>query len=64
MRNSGSDDEGTFCAIAGCTDHAMTQRWIMMGDGSRQHIEVCWKHAAGDIDPARVEEGLVPPTSS
>jgi hypothetical protein len=42
----------------------MTQRWIMMGDGSQQHIEVCWKHAADDIDPARVEEGIGPPTSS
>lgn len=45
----------TFCAIAGCTDHVTTSRWIVVEDVEGRHIEVCWKHAEGDLDPASVE---------
>jgi hypothetical protein len=56
MEPSHTKSESIFCAIAGCTDHAMTQRWIVMGDGSQRQIEVCWKHSEGEIDAATVVE--------
>jgi len=56
MEPSHTKGERAFCAVAGCTDHAMTRRWIVMGDGSQRQIEVCWKHSKGKIDAATVEE--------
>lgn len=44
----------SICEIAGCTDHAISERWIVVSDGSQRRIEVCWKHDEGELDPTAV----------
>ena len=39
-----------FCVLPGCTSPSVTSRRILLGGREDQEIEVCWKHAEGDID--------------
>jgi hypothetical protein len=43
-----------FCVIAGCTAPSVTSRWNVGGDGADREIEVCWKHAEGELDPETI----------
>ena len=45
----------SFCQIAGCTDPAVEERWVVVGEGDKAHLEVCYKHTTGEIDPATIE---------
>lgn len=40
----------SFCEIAGCTGVSTTSRWVTIGHGDKRRVEVCWKHAEGEID--------------
>jgi hypothetical protein len=51
----------SFCEIAGCTDHVVAGRWVVTGNGEQRHVEVCWKHAEGELDPGLLESLTVPP---
>lgn len=46
---------GTFCEIAGCSGAATTSRWVVVEKEGKREIDVCWKHAEGDIDAAGLE---------
>ena len=53
------DDEAkSFCEIAGCAGTVTTGRWVTIGGGEERHVEVCWKHAEGDLDPSLLESRL------
>jgi hypothetical protein len=43
-----------FCVIAGCTAPSVASRWIVLGSGEDREIEVCWKHAEGELDPESI----------
>jgi hypothetical protein len=34
---------------------------MVTGDGEQRHVEVCWKHAEGELDPGLLESLTVPP---
>lgn len=36
--------------VAGCTGVSTTSRWVTIGHGDKRRVEVCWKHAEGEID--------------
>ncbi len=39
-----------FCVLPGCTASSVTSRRILLG-GEDREIEVCSKHAEGELDP-------------
>lgn len=39
-----------FCVIPGCTSPSVTSRRVLLGDREEREIEVCWKHAEGELD--------------
>jgi hypothetical protein len=39
-----------FCLIPGCTSPSVTSRRVLLRDGEDREIEVCAKHAEGDLD--------------
>jgi hypothetical protein len=39
-----------FCYIPGCTTPSETSRRVPLGGGEELEIEVCWKHAEGELD--------------
>jgi hypothetical protein len=41
-----------MCEIIGCSSPATTTRYLIDQD---RHLQVCWKHAEGEIDPNSVE---------
>ena len=50
----------SFCVVAGCTGHATTARWITVGEGEQQQVEVCWKHednalTMDDLDSSKID---------
>jgi hypothetical protein len=51
----------SFCDIAGSTGAVVAGRWIVTGSGEQRHVEVCWKHAEGELDPGLVESLTAPP---
>ena len=55
MNTSIDKSDVSICEIAGCTDHAISERWVIVSDGSQRRIEVCWKHAKGELDPTALE---------
>lgn len=46
---------GSFCQIVGCTSPGTTTRWIMTEKDGRRQIEVCWKHAEGELTEADLD---------
>jgi hypothetical protein len=46
-----------FCMIAGCSSPSVASRWIVVGSGEDREIEVCWKHAEGDLEPESIPIG-------
>jgi hypothetical protein len=32
----------------------VASRWIVLGSGEDREIEVCWKHAEGELDPESI----------
>ena len=56
MNASVEKRDASICEIAGCSDHAISERWIIVSDGSQRRIEVCWKHAEGDLDPTALRD--------
>lgn len=46
-----------FCAVPGCTDSAIAHRHVLLGSGEEIQIEVCWKHAEGELDLESLETG-------
>ena len=39
-----------FCVLPGCTSPSVTSRRVLLDGREDREIEVCWKHAEGDID--------------
>ncbi|HUF14680.1 MAG TPA: hypothetical protein VMQ46_02195 [Acidimicrobiia bacterium] len=47
----------SFCVVPGCSSPTTTTRWVRMGDEEPREVEVCSKHAEGelsaeDLDPS------------
>jgi hypothetical protein len=45
----------SVCDIAACTGAVVAGRWVVTGAGGQRHVEVCWKHAKGELDPTLLE---------
>ena len=45
-----------FCVLPGCTSPSVTSRRILLNDREDREIEVCWKHAEGEIDPETITQ--------
>ena len=43
-----------FCDVFGCTGASVSSRWVVLGSGEDREIEVCWKHAEGELDPETI----------
>jgi hypothetical protein len=39
-----------FCVVPGCSGESVTTRVLPLGGGEEREVEVCWKHAEGDLD--------------
>ena len=39
------------CFIPGCTSPSVATRWVPLGARDDREIEVCAKHADGELDP-------------
>ena len=58
MASSEPKGSQTICEIRGCNGEATATRWVFKGEDRERELEVCWKHAEGDLDPK-----LIPFTS-
>ncbi len=47
--------EASFCEIIGCAGEGTHTRWVFTDDDGRRQIQVCWKHAEGELDPAQIQ---------
>jgi hypothetical protein len=45
-----------FCVLPGCTSPSVTSRRILLGGGEDLDIEVCRKHAEGELDPETITQ--------
>ncbi len=58
MPSSEPKGSSTICEIRGCNGEATATRWVFKDEDGGRQLEVCWKHAEGDLDPK-----LIPFTS-
>lgn len=49
------ESAASMCEIIGCSSPSTTTRWVMTEKDGRRQIEVCWKHAEGDVDPSSLK---------
>lgn len=47
----------SFCVVAGCTDPAVRQRWVMPHPDEKIEVGVCEKHTEGELDINDLELG-------
>jgi hypothetical protein len=47
----------SFCVVAGCTDPATRSRLMMVGPETERQVEVCEKHAEGELDINQLDLG-------
>lgn len=47
----------SFCVVAGCTDPAVRQRWVMPHPDDKVEVGVCEKHTEGELDINDLELG-------
>lgn len=51
MPSSEPKGDATICEITGCNGEATATRWVLKDKDGGRELEVCWKHAEGDLDP-------------
>ena len=51
MSSSEPTGAATICEIRGCNGDATATRWVFVEKDKGRELEVCWKHAEGDLDP-------------